>query len=552
MMLLRSRAEVAMAGKPIRIRSAVFVLLSAALLAAPAWAQSGVGDVSFPNSGSKAAQSAFLHGLAQLHNFEYASAARDFRRAERIDPGFAMAYWGEAMTYNHPLWSQQNRAAARQALDRLAPTPTARLAKASTEREKEYLGAVEILYGSGTKEARDFAYSDAMARLHHDFPGDINAAAFYALSILGTAHQGRDERIYMRAAAILLPLFYAHPHHPGIAHYLIHSCDDPIHAGLALPAAEAYSKIAPNAAHAQHMTSHIFLALGMWDDVVRANINATGVVNRQRAAAKQPPSRCGHYNYWLEYGYLEQGRIAQAKQVLTGCRAEAGEAGMAARARGTVDPDNASVGSFAEMRARFLADTGDWKGDVAGWTVAMDGALMPRFNQAYATGFATAGRGDAAAARKSLATMKAILPRLPAAFDRAGLTVGDPERQLPAIQTQQLEAAILSAEGHADQAVAMARKAAEAGEDLPYAFGPPDPAKPSFELLGDLLLKTHHPREAKAAFEQALLRTPRRTQTLLGLYRAEKALGDTAAAHETETKLRQIWHNADSLPPSFP
>jgi tetratricopeptide (TPR) repeat protein len=528
-----------------RVHAAALAVLFAAVLAAPAYSQNGAGHVSFANSGAPAAQPAFLHGVALLHDFEYERAAKDFRKAEAIDPSFAMAYWGEAMTYNHPVWMEQDRAAALAVLARLGPTPEAQLAKAPTEREKDYLRAIEILYGDGPKNERDFRYADAMAQLHAKYPNDVDAAAFYALSLLGTAHNGRDERIYMRAAAILLPLFYKYPNHPGVAHYLIHSCDDPIHAPLALPAALAYSKIAPDAAHAQHMTSHIFLALGMWDDVVRANETATGIVNRERKAAGKQPSRCGHYNYWLEYGYLEQGRFQAATQVVAGCRAQAEAAGAAARARGTVDPDNSITGSFVVMRTRYLIDTGDWNGEISRWTIDTAGALAPEFNQAYGTGFAAAERGDTATARKSLAAMEAILPKLPALFDHVGMTPEDPERGVPGIERDQLEALILAAEGHGDQAIAKAREAATGEKSLPYAFGPPYPEKPSFELLGEILLREHRAKEAQQAFQQALLRTPRRTESLLGLLQASRALGDQATASEAQAELRKIRHAAD-------
>src|SRR5262249_13806462 len=151
-----------------------------------------VGEVAFANSGSPAAQEPFLRGLALLHNFEYESAAEQFQHAESLDPGFAMAFWGEAMTYNHPVWMQQDAAAARAALGRLAPTPEARRAKAKTTRERDYLDAVETLYGEGAKEARDFRYADAMAALHQKYPDDVDATALYALALLGTAHAGRD------------------------------------------------------------------------------------------------------------------------------------------------------------------------------------------------------------------------------------------------------------------------------------------------------------------------------------------------------------------------
>ena len=161
------------------------VLLASALTLAQ---RPALGSVSFENSGAAAAQESFLAGLAQLHNFEYASAADLFRRAQRIDPGFAMAYWGEAMTYNHPVWMEQDRGAARKVLARLAPTREARAAKAKTPREQDYIRAVEILYGDADKQVCDLAYADAMADLHRAYPNDADAAAFYALALLGTAH----------------------------------------------------------------------------------------------------------------------------------------------------------------------------------------------------------------------------------------------------------------------------------------------------------------------------------------------------------------------------
>ena len=245
------------------------------------------------------------------------------------------------------------------------------------------------------------------------------------------------------------------------------------------------------------MCSHIFLALGMWNDVVQANIAATSVVNRQAVIAGKTTRHCGHYNYWLEYGYLEQGRVGEAEKVVAACRDEAMQSGMAARARGTVDPDDSSVSSFVEMRARFLIDTGRWQGDVAGWTVDLGGALMPQFNDAFATGFAAAQSGDLPAARQSLAKLDELLPQLPAVFDRAGLPPGDPERHVPEIQKIELQAAILSAEGQADQAVATMQQAVSTGAELPYAFGPPSPEKPAYELLGELLLKEKKAPEAR-------------------------------------------------------
>src|SRR6267378_4719894 len=259
-------------------------------------AQQNFGEVAFANSGPPAAQADFLLGLAQLHNFEYDDAAEHFRKAEQIAPDFALAFWGEAMTQNHPVWHEEDVAAAREILKRLAPTPEARSAKAATEREKLYLRNVEALFGEGTKDERDRRYESMLAELHRKFPDDVDGASFYALAILGTAEHGRDFATYMRAAAVLEEVFPQHSRHPGVVHYLIHCYDDSVHAPLGLRAARIYSKIAPQAGHAQHMTSHIFLSLGMWDDVVKANETAMAVVNRERQKAGKGPSWCGHIN----------------------------------------------------------------------------------------------------------------------------------------------------------------------------------------------------------------------------------------------------------------
>ncbi len=457
-----------------------------------------------------------------------------------------MAYWGEAMTFNHPVWNEVDVQAGRAALARFGPTPEARTQRIADPRERAWLSAVEILYsGAGSKPERDARYAMAMQQLSRAYPKDHEAQLFYALALLGKSEGVRDVLTYLQAAAIAKAVFMRNSDHPGAAHYWIHGMDDPQHAAGALVAARALSKIAPDAAHAQHMCSHIFLALGMWDDVVQANIAATRVMNQQAAAAGKPPIRCGHSHYWLEYGYLQQGRISEAKRVVAGCREQAMQPGMAARAREIVDPDDATVSSFVEMRCRYLVDTGRWQDEVAGWKVDMGGALMPELNDAFASGFAAAQRGDLPTANKALATMVELLPQSLAAFDRAGTPPDDPVRSLPQIQKLQLQAAILSAEEHGDQAVAMGRRAVAIGEELPYAFGPPSPEKPSYEFLGELLLKEHRNSPARAAFEASLERAPQRTESLLGLARAESAMGDKAAAAQTYRQLLEIWKNAD-------
>jgi len=227
-----------------------------------------LGATNFPNSGAPSAQRDFLRGLLLLHSFEYQGARKSFQAAQGTDPGFAMAYWGEALTYNHPLWGEQDLAAARSALARLAPTIEERAAKAPTARERDYLASAEKLYGDGDKIRRDADYSAALGALARAYPDDLDARAFYALSILGLTGGKRNVANYMRAAAEGEAVYEIDRFHPGALHYLIHAYDDPIHAPLGLRAARLYGSVAPAASHAQHMPSHIFFALGMWDDAI--------------------------------------------------------------------------------------------------------------------------------------------------------------------------------------------------------------------------------------------------------------------------------------------
>jgi hypothetical protein len=211
-----------------------------------------------------------------LHSFEYDDAIAAFRQAQKADPGFAMAYWGEALSYNQPLWLNENLDKARGVLDRLravqrpgqtqgqsrGPAPLT----APTAREQGYIEAVERLFGAGDKASRDRAYADRMGRLHTQFPEDDEASAFYALALLSTIPPGeRNLPVSMKAGEIALAVLTRNPEHPGANHYALHAFDDGEHAARALKAARTYARIAPASSHARHMPSHVFLPLGMWD-----------------------------------------------------------------------------------------------------------------------------------------------------------------------------------------------------------------------------------------------------------------------------------------------
>lgn len=492
------------------------------------------GDIAFANSGSKAGQAPFLEGLALLHNFEYARAAESFRRAEEIDPRFVMAYWGEAMTHNHAVWMQQDLVAARAALSRLGATPEQRRSRSATTREKDYLAAVEVLYGEGTKEQRDFRYSDALAVLHDKYPGDADATAFYALSILGTCHEGRDFARYMKAAALLEPLYPTHLRHPGILHYLIHSYDDPVHAPLGLRAAGRYGAIAPDAPHAMHMTSHIFLALGMWDEVISSNVNAMRVVNEIAARKQQPARTCGHYMIWLMYGYLQEGRNTEAANTLAGCRATAA-ASVSTDKQASFELDNSDVGSWAYMRLLQIVETGR---DEPLGPLPLQGTLnaSPDFFATYADAIAALRGDDLPALKSSQARLDDRKFALLTLMDtQAGASPGD--RGAINVIASQITSVLHVRMGDVDAGLAELRKTAQNESALPVQFGPPVIALPSWELLGEELVRAGKFEEATTAFRKALAAAPGRTRALRGLLQAQENSGDAAAAAATRLEL---------------
>jgi tetratricopeptide (TPR) repeat protein len=415
------------------------------------------------------------------------------------------------MTYNHPLWSQVDEGAAKAALARLAPNPEARAAAAGTEVERGFMTAIEALYGEGAKGERDLAYHQAMDELHQRFPAHDEVTTFLALAVLGTQNGERDFATYMRAAATAAPVFQENPDHPGAAHYLIHSFDDPIHSPLGLAAARAYSRIAPAAAHAQHMTSHIFLAMGMWDDVVQANEVARDVQNAREMELDRRPSVCGHYTAWLEYGYLMQGRTGAAEAVLDTCYARIQD-----------EPSGGELNYFASMRARFVLDTEDW-GAAKRYSPPMQVAGPAVRDFEFVTGMAALRSGDVEEARRALAAMQGGQP--------AGMV---------SPQVMQLEGLIALRDGDEVNGLGLLRAAAAIEESLPYEFGPPAIVKPTHELLGEALLAAGEVEEARQAFETALARTPLRANALRGLDRAAAAGGDEEAAARARAQLESI------------
>jgi tetratricopeptide (TPR) repeat protein len=527
-----------------------------ALVALPAQA-SDLGRLDFPTSASPAAQEHFLRGVAALHNFWYDEAADEFRAAEKAAPGFALAYWGEAMTFNHPIWSEEDLAGARAALAKLAPTPQARAAKTLTEREKAWLGAVEALYADGEKPARDRAYSAAMEAIHNRWPDDVEAGSFYALSLIGPAWvtDGATfgeprERVLMRAAAILEELFARNPQHPGVVHYMIHAYDDPVHAPLGLRAARVYAQVAPAAYHALHMPSHIFVQLGRWADVAASNEASWAASVAWTERRKLPvEKRDFHSLSWLSYAYLQQGRYGKARETLDLARQAAQESPASERI----------ASALAGMEARYLVETrGDAKLPAAAETAEVlettakgpapaagahcaapaESPATDRRLSIFAAGFAAARRGDTATADEAVA-------RLRAAPTNGGRAYGsDPASA--AVMEKEISGLSLLAKGRKEDGLALLAEAAKAEDGMTPPSGPPELIKPAQELYGEALLEQGKPEEAAAQFRRSLQRMPRRSASLLGAARAAARLGHEDEARRLYADLAEIWRQADS------
>ena len=499
--------------------SAMIVALAAALLA------QGLGSIEFPTSGAAAAQKPFLQGVLLLHSFEYDDAREQFLAAQKLDPKFAMAYWGEAMTYNEPLWFFQDTAGGRAAIQRVSAI------EAPTPREGDYVAAVRILFGGGDPRARDVAYAEAMRRMREKYPEDMEAASFYALALLGTSPGGRDFSIYMRAAAVAEEVFAKNPRHPGALHYLIHCYDDPVHAPLGLRAARLYATVAPQAAHALHMPAHIFVALGMWDDYVKSNEDSWAASEARVRRKSLPVEHRGyHALWWLQYGYLQQGRVRDARRLLDTVAADA------ARSQAPIVQSH-----LAQMRAHFAIETGQPPPAPPPSLADLDPAAAAA--DAFAQAFLAVRAGRREEAGKLLEAMRnRHVVHTPGSAREAHHA---PDVAAIEVMETEIEALLLLDAGKNKEAVAALKEAAGREDRMSFEFGPPAPPKPAHELFGEVLLALGHAPQAQAQFQLALRRAPGRALSLLGLGRAAAKAGDTEASREAYAELRRIRARAD-------
>jgi tetratricopeptide (TPR) repeat protein len=477
-----------------------------------------LGSVDFKNSGNDAAQPAFQRGVALLHSFEYEDAAEAFREAQKADASLALAYWLEAFTYSHVIWAEEKLEASRAVLNRLAPTMEARLAKAKTERERGFGAAIEAFYADAGLPGRAAAFADAMTSLAARFPDDHEAAVFASLANMMaffTSPAAQRAKYNQPVQQHALRVFRANSQHPGAVHYLIHFVDmNPRAAADALEFARAYDKIAPDAEHALHMPSHVFLPLGLWEEVVRSNQRAWEAARRETLAKNlSPADNSWHSLEWLHYAYLQLGRerdalalIETANTILRGV---------------TIPDDNPDARNIVSWLAfRQGLETGKWDAYPGGFPTVEAAMKQPRPTP-RAVGIATSaayesavvslrGQHDTGPARKVIATFRAEADSLPADAPRRAA--------LHRLSTQ-LDAMSAHHEGNTARAITLLQ---ELAPTEPNNASLPPSTIPSYELLGDYLLAAGRKAEAADAYQKALELRPNRSLAKRGLEAARK------------------------------
>jgi tetratricopeptide (TPR) repeat protein len=478
-----------------------------------------VGQVNFSTSCSADAQPSMEMGVALLHSFQYQQADQSFSDAAKRDSKCAMAYWGKAMSYYEQLWEFPSGKALKLGAQDIQRAQTL---GASTERERGYIAAAAAFYVADAKLSetkRVQAFSVALAGLHKQSPDDVNAAAFYALSLLALADQQElDAQANRKAAiAILEPLCRNAPNNPGPAHYLIHATDTAEFASQGLEAARAYSKIAPDSSHALHMPSHIFVRLGLWQESISSNIAAAA----SAAKATQEHRSAPHYQFhaldFLNYSYLQSGQESKAREMV----------------KELENVPGADRESIAEHQAWFAArnafELHRWK-EAAELTIPH----VPRESQTSTyrvRAIGAAHLGDAAAARQSLQKYVEIAAEEERKSSHHGEKGADKNvRQLEA------EAWVAFAEGKREEAVKTLRSAA----DREDADGVDSLAIPAREMLADMLLELKRPADALVEYKAALRNSPNRFDSFYGAAHAAQLAGDSATANAYFTKLMEI------------
>jgi tetratricopeptide (TPR) repeat protein len=515
-----------------------------------------VGAVTFPTSCDPSLQAEFNRGVALLHSFFYLEARRVFSEVARQDPECAMAHWGIAMTYYHPLWTAPDStelAAGQAAVDR------ALVAKQQNDHERAYVTAIQAYYkgldepqqastevalschapGIVDHRGRAACFRREMEKVANRYPDDVDANAFFALALIGTAPVGDKELKQQQQAAAVLEKWYAtNPNHPGLAHYLIHSYDYPPLAARGLPMARAYAEIAPWVPHALHMPSHIFTRLAMWKESIDSNIASAEAARRY--AAEKHPDRASfeelHALDYMVYGYLQTAQDVKAKQAIER---------LNAIDKTFPEVDFAAAYAFGAIPARYALERRQWKE-----AAALQLRPMPFWKpMPFAEGHIVYARAVGAARSGDIAAAEAAARRL----GELSASASEPRLRYFADQMQlQREAAqalIALAKGSRDQALVSLRQVAAREDSLGKHPVSPGAMFPVRELLGEALLDCGKPAEALAEFETCLALNPGRFNGVYGAARAAKAAGRAAEARRYYEQLVALAAPGDGVRP---
>ena len=471
-----------------------------------------LGKVSFPISCPSSSQKSLERGVALLHSFGYEEAEAQFVEITQKDPTCAMAHWGVAMSQFHQIWERPGDAALKRGQEEIAKGQTA---GAKTPREQAYISALALFYqdpGKNDYLKRAAAYSDAMGKLYQQYPSDVEAGAFYALSLLAAGAPGDSSHVAQKkAVAVLLPLFEQDPEHPGLAHYIIHSCDSPDMAPEGLAAARRYAEIAPSSAHAVHMPSHIFARLGLWQEDIQANQKSVALAGD--SAAMYMHGHELHALHFLLYAYLQTGQDVPAQQVLKQANQIVAHPPDSGNDSGMLEYYGFAAAHFPAL---YDLEMHHWD-DAAALQPAANASPHLQMITYWARTIGSARMGDVEATRanaKKFEDAEEATRKSKYAYMLDG----------PRTSEGEVHAWLAFAEKKNDQAILLMTQVADKQDKL----GKAEVDIPAREMLADMLLATHQPDKALAEYQKSMKIDPNRFNGLAGAAQA------AALAHQPD------------------
>jgi len=488
-----------------------------------------LGSVHFATSCNETAQRRFDRAMRYQHSFWYKASQQIYEDTLKADPECGIAYWGIALS----LWNNPHAPPpAPNLAPALAAIEKAKTVVAKSERERDYINALAVLYTDYDKidyRTRLQAYLKAMEALAAKYPGDDEVQIFYAITLnVSASPADKTYAQQLKGAAILEPIFKRQPHHPGVAHYLIHLYDYPPIAAKGLDAAKRYASVAPGAPHAQHMPSHIFTRVGYWKESIASNTAAVRAAKADKEFREQL-----HCEDYMVYAYLQLGQDREARAVID------------EMAQVMNNDPNVYVGSFAVAAspARYAIERADWKG-AAALEVRQNKFPHVMAITHFARALGAARSGNLEAAQADIAKLAELRDKLREAKDAYWSNQVD-------IQHQIATAWVLNAEGKYGEALAAMKAAAEAEDKTEKSPVTPGPLAPARELYGDMLLERGMAKEALAAYQATMAKEPNRFNGFLGAAKAAVALGDKATARADYEKLIALTADSNSERPAL-